>query len=350
MIVHSSSSGGSLRAMVVTKDLDRKRGAFEAPQPFIVRHINALRALGCGSPRGHLLGQSHHYRAQFVEAKPTVSAHASRNQTLFSMAEDCPADSRLVEYREARRRSEQEQKLLRKLCAGRLPNEMVERVLEALAISNSSDELALKGPGTLSATVRQLLGTQAPHSLRDLMEHTLLKITPVRLEVTLEPTNAADKVSKARSPHFTSSLILHKIRTLVFVIEVDLNNQYQAELLRLPTSMLSLRAQLPQLHLLRLMLRVSSASVLRSDGVLASTCMTGFSSRKTYAKIFEELIASIQRARPGRRQILSMAFNRTTATIPDTWMLKHLVVDERPASEILYSEFVGQSSDERTDS
>ncbi|KAK4890992.1 hypothetical protein LTR27_010323 [Elasticomyces elasticus] len=265
--------------MVVTKNLDRKRGAFEAPQPFNIRHINALRALGCGSPRGHLLGQSHHYRAQFVEAKPTVSGHASRNQTRLSMAEDCPADSRLLEYREARRWAEQEQKLLNKL--------------------NLPDELALEGPETLPAAVRQLLGTQAPHSLRNLMEDTLLKTIPVLLEVTLEPIDAADQVSMARFPRFTNPLILHKIRTLVLVVEVNLNNQYQSDLFRLPASMLSLRAQLPQLHLLRLMLRVSSASVLRSDVFLVSTCMTGFSSRKTYRKICEELIASIQRARPG---------------------------------------------------
>ncbi|KAK5744554.1 hypothetical protein LTR17_001948 [Elasticomyces elasticus] len=311
--------------MVETKDPDCKR-PFEAPQRFNVRHMDALRALGCGSPRGHLLEQSHYYRAQFVEAKPTVSTHASRNQTRFSMAEDCPADSRLVEYREARRRSEQEQKLLSKLCAGHLPNEMVERVLEALAIGKLPDELALEGPETLHATVRQLLGTQAPDSLRDLMEDTLLKIIPVRLEVTLEPIDAADKVSMASFPHFTSPLILHKIRTLVLVVKINLNYQYQVGLLRPPASMLSLRAQLPQLHLLRLMLWVSSASVLRSDGVLASTCMTGFSSRKTYRKIFEELIASIH-----------------------TWTLKHLAVDERLASEILHSEFGGQSADERTD-
>ncbi|KAK5707093.1 hypothetical protein LTR17_021015 [Elasticomyces elasticus] len=248
-----------------------------------------------------------------------VAASASKNQTTSSLAEYCAADSTLSQYRDARMRAEQEQELLRAMC-GR-PSELIICIFEKLVAAKLFGDLLLQDRDTLPTTARSLLGSQAPDFLQATMQDTILETVNVRFQVRLERIVAG--TASPKFPDFTTSLV-HKIRTLLLYVDVDIRSQYPAPL--------SLRGQLPQLHVLRLCLRFNGTATVKGN-MLAHTCSAGYNGKTTYRELLERLVTAMQSVKPGRQQYLAVDLHKETNGSGTTAL--RTPIDGRPASEIV---------------
>ncbi|KAK3644909.1 hypothetical protein LTR56_009295 [Elasticomyces elasticus] len=311
--------------------------AVRAPHPFNYRHIEALEGLGCLNPRTHLLGMPH-------------NSWTLGGKTAVSSASQCRATQNLSDYRSARKIAEQELLLLPKLCNGRLPDELVSHILADIAISHFPVELELRSEDTLRVTVTRLLGSAAPQTLRLMMQDAVLEVIPIRLDVMFERIVPATGIAPAIFPCSVGQSILHKLRTLALSVHIHLNTQYPAPLLRLCASIPSIRAQLPQLRHLHISLHVWGTIMAKAD-LLAHPCRAGYSGLTMYGWILEKLIAAMQCARPGRNHVLTVHLHPSMAGAQrssDLTPIICMIIDERPATQILSEAFQAISEDEQS--
>ncbi|KAK5679610.1 hypothetical protein LTS10_008431 [Elasticomyces elasticus] len=293
----------------------------DLPIQFRESKLAEFRHLGCSDPGAHLWGTPHRPDFRwFIDrrVRDYEDARVQRVSYSAAMMKICPLDKNLNLYRRELERHKQEQDVLRLLCSGRLPKELVLRVLEYRAMG-TLPELLLQDKDTLPAAARLLLGVEAPEPLLHLMECVILESVPIVL-------------THAISPDFATPL-LPKIRTLVEVIDILTENQFPMYHWDLIPRLPSLAAQLSHVALWRLEVRVAGQGLWQHfalNVICAEELATG--KEITYGMVVEELVAAVQAARPGKRQSLRMNFNGVTEMRS---RLEEVVIDGRPAAELL---------------
>ncbi|KAK5744552.1 hypothetical protein LTR17_001946 [Elasticomyces elasticus] len=197
--------------------------------------------------------------------------------------------------------------VLRTLCTNRLPAELVLHIL-AMRAASAIPELTLKARDTLRKTAEDLLGVDAPDSLVETMKQVILESVPIHLaDITYRREGAE---TAAHFPDFLPIKNLRKIRTLVLAIDLRIHTQYPAQLLRWTASVASLREQLPNLHHLRIIVRLEWCRELPSIQTrLAERCMTSYASGTiTYCEALERMVQAVQTTGVGRRQSLRLCW------------------------------------------
>ncbi|KAK4956267.1 hypothetical protein LTR10_005788 [Elasticomyces elasticus] len=163
-------------------------------------------------------------------------------------------------------------------------------------------ELYLTDPGTLPSTAEKLLGPVAA-DFSPVMEDAILENIPIRLYVWCDWTDLENPTANLGDFAYTFK---HKIRTLVLrtgIMPGQLPYTHGGidHLLRMMPSLATL---LPQLHELRVAIRADGHLRWRGKALAAP-----FDGTLTYRGVLEKLVAAIQAARPGRRQLLQVHFS-----------------------------------------
>ncbi|KAK5707089.1 hypothetical protein LTR17_021011 [Elasticomyces elasticus] len=293
----------------------------DLPIQFRESKLAEFRHLGCSDPGAHLWGTPHRSDSRWLNdrrVRDFEDARIRRISYSVAMVKICPLEKNLDFYRHELERHEQEQDVLRILCSGRLPKELVLRVLGCKAIGTLPD-LLIRHKETLPAAAWLLLGVEAPEPLLHLMECVILESVPIVL-------------TPATFPDFATPL-LPKIRTLVEVVDILRENQFPVDHWDLIPRLPSLAAQLSHVALWRMEVRVAGQGLWQHfalDVVCAEELATG--KKITYGMVVEEMVAAVQAARPGKRQSLRMNFNGPTEMRS---RLEEVVIDERSAAELV---------------
>ncbi|KAK3658327.1 hypothetical protein LTR56_001738 [Elasticomyces elasticus] len=200
------------------------------------------------------------------------------------------------------------------LCTNRLPKELVLHIL-ALRAASAIPELTLKARDTLHKTAENLLGVDAPESLVETMKQVILESVPLHLVDITYRREGAETIPKF--PDFLPTEQLRTIRTLVLTIDVATHLQYPAQLFRVTAGMASLRKQLPNLHHLRIIVRLRwSVTIPSMQARLAEKCTAGYAEGTiSYRKALERMVRSVQNTGLAREQSLRLCWeNKDTGT------------------------------------
>ncbi|KAK5689632.1 hypothetical protein LTR97_012805 [Elasticomyces elasticus] len=198
--------------------------------------------------------------------------------------------------------------VLRTLCTNRLPKELVLHIL-ALRATSAIPELTLKARDTLHKTAENLLGVDAPESLVETMKQVvILESVPLHLVDITYRREGGETI--ATFPDFLPTEQLRTIRTLVLAIDVATRLQYLAQLFRVTAGMVSLRKQLPNLHHLRIIVRLRWSVPLPSmHARLAEKCTAVYAEGTiTYREALERMVRSVQNTGLAREQSLRLCW------------------------------------------
>ncbi|KAK5679607.1 hypothetical protein LTS10_008428 [Elasticomyces elasticus] len=257
---------------------------------------------------------------------------------------DPPSEERLREIEEETAAREKEDKARRELAlttldalhTERLPHELVLRTLEARA-TKALAEFTLQDETTLPRTARCLLERDAPAELLAMLRTTILESVPVDIPGLAFTRQGAGTI--AQFPQFSTPL-LHSIRTLFFPIDIAPQSQYPARLFRITAGMASLQQQLPNLHLLIVLVRFKyrSHTPLMGDR-LKGMCTPVNAGQITFREALERLVTTMQANRVGRRQVLQLGWELIdhTSVLNRTRMptFTAVDVDQRGAGELV---------------
>ncbi|KAK5734770.1 hypothetical protein LTR17_008701 [Elasticomyces elasticus] len=284
--------------------------------PFEQRHLAELHRLGCHYPERHewesptaaqeiedIAGELRHRNDDDPYYHPLLDKiahlrHVSKHAKEHSA---CRVSYNVKAYEHELERHRQEQDLVAILRTNRLPDELLLRILAEVAVS-VLPELYLTDPGTLLSTAEKLLGPVAADFSR-VMDDAILENIPINLYVWCDWTDPENPTAHFRDFAYTFK---HKIRTLVLrtgIMPGQLPNTHGG-IDHLLHMMPSLGAQLPQLHELRVAIRADGHLRWRGKAFVAP-----FDSTLTYRGVLGKLVAAIQAARPGRRQLLQVHFS-----------------------------------------
>ncbi|KAK3658328.1 hypothetical protein LTR56_001739 [Elasticomyces elasticus] len=222
------------------------------------------------------------------------------------------------------------------LQTNRLPPELVIRTLAARA-TNALPEFTLQDETTLPTTASRLLETDAPAELLETLRTAILESVPINIASLAFIRQGAGTI--AQFPQFSIPL-LHSIRTLFFPIDIAPQSQYPARLFRITAGMASLQQQLPNLHLLIVLVRFrySSYTPLMGDR-LKGMCTPIGAGQITLREALERLVTAMQANRVGRRQVLQLGWEIIdhTAVLTRTQMPTFTAVDidQRGAGELV---------------
>ncbi|KAK5707092.1 hypothetical protein LTR17_021014 [Elasticomyces elasticus] len=224
--------------------------------------------------------------------------------------------------------------ILDALHTERLPHELVLRTLAARA-TNALPEFTLQDETTLPTTASRLLEQDAPAEILKLQRTAILESVPVDIPGLAFTRQGPGTI--AQFPQFSIPL-LHSIRTLFFPIDIAPQSQYPARLFRITAGMASLQQQLPNLHLLIVLVRFKyrSHTPLMGDR-LKGMCTPVNAGQITFREALERLVTTMQANRVGRRQVLQLGWELIdhTSVLNRTRMPTFTAVDidQREAGE-----------------
>ena len=214
------------------------------------------------------------------------------------------------------------------LCGDKLPEELVLRILTEVAVG-TLPEITLSDPTILPMAAHNMLG-DVPEALLHRMQDVVLETIPICLHGELVRSPRSDPQSDWTDPLNVVALPawanLHKIRTLVARSEVHPHFKSNVGMPLLTFVQMFIRTDMPQLREFRLGYQVNGAIRDRRKAMNQP-----YNDTLTYRAAMEEVIAAVQKVKPGKRRLLQFHFS---CERPDKGS-NAIFIDERPAAEIM---------------